>query len=250
MSDPTRVLAVIPARGGSRGLPGKNIRPLCGLPLIAHSIRAAQLIPSVSRCIVSTDDPEVAAVATSLGGEAPFVRPRELATAHTPMAPVLTHALAFVENQEARPYDVVVLLDPTSPAREPADVEAALRLLLDRPEYDGVVSVSQPTFNPLWVGVRGSTEDPARMERYFPEAAGVTRRQDAPRLLRVNGNFYLWRAEFVRDMPAAWMDEGVHGMVEIPERRAFAIDTLEEFEQLQALVDQGLLALPGATPGP
>jgi N-acylneuraminate cytidylyltransferase len=239
-----RVLALIPARGGSKGLPGKNLRPLAGLPLIGHSIRAAELMPSLDRCVVSTDSAEIAAVARDLGGDVPFLRPAELAADDTPMAPVLRHALATVEAQEEAAYDYVVLLDPTSPAREPADVEDAVRRLADRPDWDGVVSVSAPTFQPVWVGVRPAADDPERVERYFPEGVGVTRRQELARYLRVNGNFYVWRAAFVRRMETSWLDEGVHGMVEIPESRAFAIDYQEEFDLLEAVLAQGLVRLP------
>lgn len=242
-----RVLAVIPARGGSKGLPGKNLRPLAGLPLIGHSIRAAELIPSIDRCVVSTDSAEIAAVAQELGGDVPFVRPAELAADDTPMAPVLRHALSTVEAQEGAAYDYLVLLDPTSPARDPAEVEAAVARLDGRPEWDGLVSVSAPTFQPVWVGVRAAADDPERLERYFAEGVGVTRRQQLGRYLRVNGNFYVWRAEFVRRLEISWLDEGVHGMVEIPESRAFAIDYQEEFDLLEAVLAQGLVRLPWLT---
>jgi CMP-N,N'-diacetyllegionaminic acid synthase len=241
---PARVLAVVPARGGSKGLPGKNLRPLAGLPLLVHSLRAAELVPSVTRCIVSTDSPDIAEVARAAGGDVPFQRPAELAADETPMAPVLRHALELVEEQEGAAYDFVLLLDPTSPARRPERVEAAIALLASRPEWDGVVSVSAPHFHPVWVGVRGAAEDPDRMERYFEAGTGVTRRQQLDRYLRVNGNFYVWRGDFVRRLRESWMDEGVHGMVEIPETDAFAIDHLEEFRTLEALVSQGALTLP------
>jgi len=242
-----RVLAVVPARGGSKGLPGKNVRPLAGLPLIGHSLRAAAMMRSVTRCVVSTDSVAIADTARALGGDVPFLRPAELAADDTPMAPVLRHALATVEGLEGSAYDVVVLLDPTSPARVPADVDAAVERLAGRPEWDGLVSVSEPTFNPVWVGVRQAADDPEVMERYFADGRGVTRRQQVDRYLRVNGNFYVWRAEFVRRMETSWMDEGVHGMVEIPEARAFAIDYAYEFELLEALVAQGLVQLPWLT---
>jgi CMP-N,N'-diacetyllegionaminic acid synthase len=244
-----RVLAVIPARGGSKGLPGKNTRPLAGLPLIGHSLRAADLVPSIDRCVVSTDSEQIADLARSLGADVPFLRPAELAADDTPMAPVLRHALGEVEATEGSTYDFVVLLDPTSPAREPADIEAAIARLAARPEWDGVVSVSAPTFQPVWVGVRSAADDPDRMERYFAEGVGITRRQQLGRYLRVNGNFYVWRADFVRRMESSWMDEGVHGMVEIPESRAFAIDYRYEFDVLEALIAQGLVQLPWLRPG-
>ena len=148
------MLAVIPARGGSKGLPGKNTRRLFGLPLIVHSIRAAELTPAITRCVVSTDSEEIAAVARSFGGEAPFLRPAELAGDDAPMAPVVRHALEWCEADEGVPYDAVLLLDPTSPARVPEQLAEATRRLAAHPELDGVISVSEPTFNPVWVGVR------------------------------------------------------------------------------------------------
>jgi N-acylneuraminate cytidylyltransferase len=160
------------------------------------------------------------------------------------MAPVLRHALATVEAEEAAAYDLLVLLDPTSPARDPEEVQRAVDLLVERPEWDGVVSVSAPTFHPVWVGVRASDDGSGRMERYFPDGVGITRRQQLPRYLRVNGSFYVWRTEFVRRMETSWMDEGVHGMVETPEGRAYAIDYLEEFDRLEALIAQGVIVLP------
>jgi CMP-N,N'-diacetyllegionaminic acid synthase len=240
-----KVLAIVPARGGSKGLPGKNIRPLAGIPLIGHSLRAAQLIPTITRCVVTTDSQEIAAVARGLGADVPFLRPAELAADDTPMAPVLRHALAEVETEEGASYDLVVLLDPTSPVREPADITAALDRLAARQDWDGVVSVSAPTFHPVWVGVRSAPDDPDTMQRYFDDGVGVTRRQQLGRYLRVNGNFYVWRAEFVRRMESSWMDEGVHGMIVIPESRAFAIDEEYEFSLVEALVAQGLVTLPG-----
>ena len=105
MTSGERIVAVIPARGGSKGLPGKNIRPLAGLPLIVHSIRLAQLCPAITRTIVSTDAANIAQVAREAGAEAPFLRPAELAGDGTPMWPVLRHALDFVEKEEGRASD-------------------------------------------------------------------------------------------------------------------------------------------------
>ena len=118
-----RVLAVIPARKGSKGLPEKNIRPLAGLPLIGHSIRFAKMCPAIDRCVVSTDSPQFAEVATRLGGDVPFLRPAELAQDHTPMWPVLRHALEHVESQDGVRYSKLFFLDPTSPIPDPARSE-------------------------------------------------------------------------------------------------------------------------------
>lgn len=242
MPEGRRVLAVIPARGGSKGLPGKNLRPLAGLPLIAHSIMAAAMIPIVTRCVVSTDSEEIAEVARAHAGDVPFLRPAGLARDDTPMAPVIAHALATVEQEEGLAYDAVLLLDPTSPARLPDQIEGAASRLFSDDRLDGVVSVSEPTFNPTWVGVRESKE--GSLERFYPTGAGVTRRQDTARYLRIDGNFYLWKSAFVRRVRTSWLDEGTHGGVEIRESQAFSVDDEFEFRMIEALLVAGLIRLP------
>ena len=236
-----RVLAVVPARGGSRGLPGKNTRSLCGLPLVAHAIRAAGMTTVVTRTVVTTDSQEIAALAREHGGDVPFLRPRELAADDTPMAPVIAHAIATVEAMEGSAYDAVLLLDPTSPARDPQQLVTAVDRLWADPDLDGVVSVSEPTFQPEWVGVR---QDGTALSRYFASGVGVTRRQDTARYLRINGNFYVWRAAFARGLRQSWFDEGRYAGVEIPEAQAFSIDDEFEFRVIEALVTAGLVRLP------
>jgi CMP-N,N'-diacetyllegionaminic acid synthase len=232
------VLAIIPARGGSKGLPGKNIRPLAGLPLIAHSLQLAAMCPEIARCIVSTDDALIADVARAHGGDVPFLRPAELARDDTPMTPVLQHALNEIERAEGHTYGSVLLLDPTSPGRIPADVTRAVALLEGDPNAQGVIACSQPTFNPFWVGV---VEKDSYMAPAFagPEYA---RRQDVPAFLRINGALYLWRRDFI-ERGASWRDEP-HRALEIPEARAFSIDDLYEFQLAEQLVAAGLVELP------
>src|SRR6478672_4871518 len=220
-----RVLAVIPARGGSKGLPGKNIRELAGLPLIAHSIHAAGLLPAVTRCLVSTDDESIRQVALEHGGEAPFLRPADLASDTSSSMAVLQHTLAFAEQDSGdRAYDAVLLLEPTSPLRHLELVNRGIEVLLSRPDVVGCVSISEPHFNPLAVGVVHTAG--AEIARAFPEYAGTTRRQDVGRFLRINGNFYVWTAEFVRRGNPAWLDAGRHTSVEIPDLLGASIDAL------------------------
>src|SRR5512137_723249 len=125
------ILALIPARGGSKSIPRKNIRLLAGYPLMAYSIAAAIRSKGVTRTIVSTDDEEIARVAQSYGAETPFLRPLEYALDNTTDFPVFTHALSWLkENEEYQP-DVVVQLRPTSPLRPPDCVDRAIQILLD-----------------------------------------------------------------------------------------------------------------------
>ena len=241
MRNRSRLLAVIPARGGSKGLPGKNLRPFGGLPLIAHTILFARMCPEIDRCIVSTDAPEIAEVARQFGAEVPFMRPPELAHDDTPLWPVVRHAVDVLERRDGMRFDAVLLLDPTSPARDVEDLTGALRRLRESPEADGVIGVSQPVFNPIWhcvVERDGWMADLIEAGRHFD------RRQDVPAVYRINGSLYLWRAAFVRTQEASWRRAGRYLIYEIPERRAMSIDTELEFDQAELLVKHGLITFP------
>ncbi|HYR88303.1 MAG TPA: acylneuraminate cytidylyltransferase family protein [Terriglobia bacterium] len=235
------LLAVIPARGGSRGLAGKNIRTFAGLPLIAHSILLAKMCREVDRLIVSTDDPAIAAVAREFGADVPFLRPADLAQDDTPLWPVLRHALDTVQRLDDKRYRYLMLLDPTSPTRLPEDVTAALRRLSERPEADGIIGVSQPDFNPLWHCV---VEKDGWMGDLINGASSYDRRQDVPVVYRINGTLYIWRTAFVRTHSFEWRDTGRYLMHSIPDIRAVSIDNIDEFRQAELMVTHGFVQLP------
>ncbi len=143
------ILALIPARGGSKSIPRKNIRPFAGHPLIAWSIAVAQAGEMVTRCVVSTDDEEIAAIARRYGAEVPFMRPAELAQDDTPDLPVFEHALAWLAAHEDYRPDVIVHLRPTSPLRKVWHIDQAVTMLLEHPDADAIRSVSFPSQNPF-----------------------------------------------------------------------------------------------------
>lgn len=152
MVNKTEVLAIIPARGGSKGIPRKNIKDFAGYPLIAYSIVAALQSKLVTRVVVSTDDNEIAAVARQWGAEVPFMRPAEYAQDNTLDYPVIRHALDWLEENEGYHPEVVVQLRPTSPVRPKKCLDDAVNLLLEHPEADcvrGVVSAAQNPFK-MW----------------------------------------------------------------------------------------------------
>ena len=228
-------MAVVPARAGSKGLPGKNIRPLGGLPLIAHSIQCGLRCPSVDRVLVSTDSPEIAEVARQHGGDVPFLRPPELATDEAPMLPVLQHALQMAEDLDGFLYGGLLLLDPTSPGRTTQDVEEAVRLMESDPNCDGVVGVSMPDFNPYWHCV--IEDEGGYMADLIPGADRYSRRQDVPDVWRINASLYLWRRDFLMET-----ENWRHGrlrMLEIPESRAIHIDDLEGFAAAEDALQTG-----------
>jgi N-acylneuraminate cytidylyltransferase len=239
------VLAVIPARGGSKGLPGKNVRPLAGLPLIAHSIRFAALCPEITRCIVSTDDEEIAAAARRYGGDVPFLRPAELARDETPALPVLQHACRETEKADGRRYEFVLLLQPTNPAREPGDVTRALEILRNDAHAAGVVSVSEPSFNPRSVCVE---EKNHYLHRAFPGPAHE-RRQDAPRMLRINGVLYLFRRDYLMAASKLFAEGDLYRSLEIPDERGIDIDTLRDLQLAEVFIREGMVRLPWLNKG-
>ncbi len=149
MVEKQEVLAIIPARGGSKGIPGKNIKPFAGYPLIAYSILAALRSEHVSRVVVSTDDKEIARISREWGAEVPFMRPAELAQDHSTDYPVIVHALEWLAEHENYHPDVVVQLRPTSPVRPTRLVDDAIDILLAHPEADSVRGVVPSAQNPF-----------------------------------------------------------------------------------------------------
>ncbi len=183
----TRVLAVVPARGGSKGIPGKNLVPLCGRPLLAYTADAIHESrhlgqPATARSIVSTDDTAIADAARTVGLEAPFLRPADLSGDDVPMLPVLQHAVESLRQDGFSP-DMLVLLQPTSPLRRGAHIDAAIDLLIAS-KADSVVSVVEVPhqFNPVSV----MTLDGHRL-RPFLDGPAATARQQKPRVLARNG---------------------------------------------------------------
>ncbi len=239
MSTVHPVLAVIPARGGSKGLPGKNIRNLGDLPLIGYAIKCALHSPEVSKVICTTDSETIAKVAEHMGADIPFMRPENLATDTSAMWPVIQHALQAATDHYQIEFQSVLLLDPTSPGRTPQDVAEAIATLDNDPAADGVIGVSEPEFNPIWHCV---VENDGYMQDLISEGRNYTRRQDLPHVYRINASLYLWRAEFVRTANN-WRD-GKSLMHIIPESRAVHVDTPEDFKHAEQALAEGLIWLP------
>ena len=162
LADKPHVVAIIPARGGSKGLPRKNTCLLAGKPLIAYSIEVAKASPFVDRVIVSTDDPGIADVSRQWGAEVPFLRPAELAEDLTPTEPVLTHAVEWLETVEGYRVDIVVFLQPTDVFRKRSMIDEVVRTLLADKSLDSVF-VAYPTHKNFWRKVGG------RFERLAPD---------------------------------------------------------------------------------
>jgi CMP-N-acetylneuraminic acid synthetase len=173
--DGKNVLALIPARGGSKGLPRKNIMPMCGKPLIAWSVEKGLQSKYVDMVLVTTDSQEIADIARCAGAYVPFLRPPELATDDASTYDTIRHALNFLEDREGKTFDYVVLLEPTSPLREDDDVDRMLeQLVANSAEFDSIISVGEIDEHPSIVRRLNGT----RLEPFCPELQQTTRRQD------------------------------------------------------------------------
>ncbi len=224
------VVATICARGGSKGLPRKNVRLLAGRPLIAHTIEQARACRAISQIYVSTDDDEIAEVARASGAVVPYRRPPELATDQAAKLPAVEHLLRHVESQGVR-VDVAVDLQPTSPLRFSEDIEGALRLSDTAPL---VVSVTEPSHNPYYTLVETREDGTLALSK----PATFDRRQDAPAVWGLNGAIYVWQR-------AAIAHAAEHGFWSVPARpfvmprnRSVDIDDLEDFEMAEWLMQR------------
>ena len=188
------VLGVVTARGGSKGIPGKNLKQLGGKPLIAYTIEAAITARIFDRLILSTDDPAIASAGRDLGCEVPFLRPAELARDDTPHLPVLQHAVEWLHTHERYRPDVVMILQPTSPLRRPDDIRGALALL-DRTGADSVLSVSDVPahVHPMRMLRVDAADEAVLFVTGEPVRRRINRRQELPPAWLMNGAIYAFR---------------------------------------------------------
>lgn len=214
-----KVLALIPARGGSKGLPGKNILQVRGRPLLAFTVDAARGSRYVDRVVLSSDDEAIMAAARDCGCEVPFRRPAALASDDATTIDVVRHAL-----DELPGFDVLVLLQPTSPLRTAGDVDAACERL-DASGAPACVSVSPVEQSPYWMY---HLDGDGALRPVIQPTPGITRRQDLPPVYALNGAIYIADASWLRRTGTFVTDETVAYVM--PASRSLDIDTAEDFE--------------------
>ncbi len=213
------VLAIVPARGGSRGIPNKNIALVGGQPLIYWTIAAARAAASIQRIVVSTDSPAIAEVARRCGAETPFLRPPELAQDDTPgLAPIL-HAIRWLAEHEGYRPEWVICLQPTSPLRTAGDIEAAVELAR-RKRADAVVSVAPLGHHPYWIK---QVDEEGRLHDFLTGDHPSDRRQDAPPVYVLNGAIYLARRDVLLERET-WYTGQTYACV-MPLERSLDVDT-------------------------
>jgi len=224
-------VAFIFARGGSKGLPGKNIRPLAGKPLIAWAIEQARAVSSIRRIIVSTDSIEIASIATEYGAEVPFMRPAELAHDNSPEWKSWRHALQYLQKSEGKLPDAMLSLPTTSPLRNPIDIENCLTAFTEG-DCDAVITITEAHRSP-WFNMVKMKED-GTVGVVIPNNREVFRRQDAPTVYDVTTVAYVMDPSFV--LAKTSLFQGRVRAVVIPVERASDIDTILDFEIAEFLM--------------
>jgi len=230
------ILALIPARGGSKSIPRKNLIELAGKPLIAWSIEQALASHRITREVVSTDDTEIAAVAENFGAEVPFIRPAQYAQDLSPDIDVFRHALTFLAEQEGYRPELVVHLRPTGPVRRVRDIDAAVDLLADRPDADAVRSVSLVHQTPykMWKLCDDGTMEPLLGIPGMPDCQSRPR-QLLPFVYWQNGYVDVLRPRAVLEKESMW---GERVLPFIVETGLFDLDYPEDIGPVEEALDR------------
>jgi len=228
---------VIPARGGSKGLPGKNLRRLGRYSLVGQAIASTRESARLGRVIVSTDDPAIAAEARRLGAEVPFTRPADLASDEAGMVPVLQHAVRWLEESTDTRADLVVTLQPTSPFRTGADIDRTIEKVIDT-GADSAQTLTEASYHPFFMKTLAGD----RTVALFPEGHKFVRRQDAPAVYQPSGAVYVTRRDLLMEQGRVLGDDN-RGIVTAFEA-SVNIDTEWDFLLAELVLGAGRAPIP------
>ena len=215
-----KILCIIPARAGSKGLPGKNIKMLHGLPLIAYTIHHAYDSKYIDRCIVSTEDKTIADVALQYGAEIPFMRPNELATDNSSTIDVLLHAIQWMEDHGNR-FQIIILLHVTTPLRNAEDIDQCIELLINN-NADSIFSVTSAHRNPYFNMV-----EVEQNKVKLVKPGNFKTRQSAPKVFDMNASIYVWWTDRLKLGKSVFLDKSM--IYEMPKDRSIDIDDNIDF---------------------
>lgn len=229
-------MAVIPARGGSKGLPGKNILLLMGKSVLVYTVEAALQARSLDRVILSTDSEEIAEVGRLAGAEVLFMRPAELATDSAHPTAVLEHAVTYLEETDGYITELVVTLQPTSPLRVSSDIDDAVQLLQNNGEMDSVITIMEVGLPPYWV----LRTDGPYLRPFIDDGTdySLMRRQELEQTYRPNGAVYVTRRELLKNRGLIFsaFSQGKTGYVLMDPIRSLDIDTQTDFTVIESIL--------------
>lgn len=226
-----KVLAIIPARGGSKGIPRKNIKKLNGKPLIAYTIDEAKKSKYIHRVIVSTEDKEIAEISRKFGAEVPYLRPLQLSQDDSPTIDCVIHMINWLKEKENYTPDYVCLLQCTSPLRTFENIDGAINKAISL-GMDGVVSICEAEVNPYWTNVM----DDDKLKYFIEEGEKITRRQDLPKVYRINGAIYLIKTNILLDKKTFETDN-ITGYI-MSNESSMDIDTEIDFKVAELLMKE------------
>lgn len=228
------MLAIIPARGGSRGIPGKNIKTLCGKPLIAHTIESAQASTLISRLVLSTDDQEIANIARNYGVEIPFMRPEYLAKSDSQAIDNYIYTIERLNKNADQKHNEFIVLQPTSPLRTASDIDDAIKLFFAK-SADSVISMNEAPHPPMWA----KKIDPSgQLVNYFDIDISDQNRQAYDTAYIPNGAIYIFRFQLLKAYHTYYFNK-TYAYV-MPSERSVDIDTILDFEFAEFLLTRKL----------
>ncbi len=224
-------LAIIPARGGSKGLPGKNIKKLCGKPLIAWSIEAGLKSNYLDEVVVSTDYENIAEIAKEYGATVPFLRPDYLASDTATSFDVVKHTIDFYKNELNREFDYIVLLEPTSPLREVSDIDRAIEILLES-SADSIVGICKTEDqNPAFLIKKDNNN---YISGYENRDMKVLRRQDVDDIYFFEGTIYISQTKILLAKKTFYHESTIG--YEVPKYKSLEIDDMNDFIMVEAIM--------------
>ncbi len=224
-----RILAIIPARKGSKGILGKNIKPLLGKPLIYYSIDVALKSKVFDKIIVSTDSEKIAEISKEYGAEVPFIRPDELATDTADAMDAIVHAVKFLEDN-GESFDYIMKLQPTSPLRKKEDILNALKLAIDK-NANSIISISECKRHPLWANTLSENME---MKNFIREDIKGKNRQELPIYYELNGIIFLAKTKELLKTRDWFMDKSFALIID--KNRAIDIDDIIDFKLAEVLM--------------
>jgi len=224
-------LAIIPARGGSKGLPGKNIKNLCGKPLIAWSIETGLNSKYIDEVMVTTDSQEIADVAQKYGANVPFLRPKELATDTATTFDAIKHTIDFYKEKLKKEFDYIVLLEPTSPLREVSDIDNAVEQLLNS-DADAIVGICKTEDqNPAFLVLKDNNN---YISGYENRSMKVIRRQDISDVYFFERTIYISKTDVLLDKQTFYHDKTIG--YEVPKYKSLEVDDMDDFIMVEAMM--------------
>jgi N-acylneuraminate cytidylyltransferase/CMP-N,N'-diacetyllegionaminic acid synthase len=228
-----RVIAIIPARGGSKGLPGKNIKELCGKPLIAWSIEAGLASKYIDEVMVTTDSEEIARISRDFGATVPFIRPAELASDTATSFDTLKHAIDHYQNEKNETFEYVVLLEPTSPLRDKNDIDKSIEQLTTEQDAMAIVGICKTeSQNPAFLVKK---DNRGFIVGYEDKEIKVLRRQDIKDVYFFEGSVYVSQIDALLHEKSFYHEHTI-GYV-VPKWKSFEIDDIDDFIMVEALLN-------------